>query len=432
MYLCYDCLTITDRFLPLLFLLLPLLCLKRKQQRQDNTKRQRVCKDKEQQPIRNLKISECFLKLSKIYEQSPCLQEDDMKARQYHLIAGRLQNIDFDIQYDASIRQLREIPFVGASTAQMIQQILQTGRLRRLDSFRKDPTRIAMRNLLAIWGIGQATALNLINRGFLNIDQVREGIYTGKLTDLDQRQLIGVQCYEEFLEDMNRNEVETMFEQIRTEVKKILPDCDAEIMGSYRRGKTKLGDLDVFIVSKQYMDKIPARLLPELVNNLWRNGHIAHHLTNLPGLQTESYANSQEGSLPKTSHSTLRSSKNLYKKSKPEEMIGCATYMGVYFSPTKSGKRRRVDIKIWPYLQKPYASLYFTGGKYFNRSMRLYAKRQFNWKLNDKGLFDLKTGERVITTVCTEKDLFEKLQLIYKAPRDRKFFDDVHPIASSI
>ncbi|OEU15783.1 hypothetical protein FRACYDRAFT_269483, partial [Fragilariopsis cylindrus CCMP1102] len=85
---------------------------KRKQQRQDNTKRQRVCKDKEQQPIRNLKISECFLKLSKIYEQTPCLQEDDMKARQYHLIAGRLQNIDLDIQYDASIRQLREIPFV--------------------------------------------------------------------------------------------------------------------------------------------------------------------------------------------------------------------------------------------------------------------------------------------------------------------------------
>jgi DNA polymerase/3'-5' exonuclease PolX len=106
--------------------------------------------------------------------------------------------------------------------------------------------------------------------------------------------------------------------------------------------------------------------------------------------------------------------------------------MGVYFSPTKSGKRRRVDIKIWPYIQKPYASLYFTGGKYFNRSMRLYAKRKFNWKLNDKGLFDLKTGERVITTVCTEKDLFDKLQLIYKAPRDRKFFDDVHPIAASI
>ena len=105
--------------------------------------------------------------------------------------------------------------------------------------------------------------------------------------------------------------------------------------------------------------------------------------------------------------------------------------MGVFFSPIVPGKRRRVDIKIWPFKEKPYASLYFTGGKYFNRSMRQYAKQKFNWSLNDKGLFDNRTGERVITTACTEKDVFERLQVMYKAPCERKFFDDVHPIVNT-
>lgn len=408
---------------------------KPKQQRQESSKKQNVCKDKEQPPPtpRNLKVSECFLKLSKIYEQTSCLPEDEMKARQYHLVAGRLQQIDFDIEHDSSIRQLREIPFVGASTALMIKEIVKTGGLRRLDCFQKDPTRIAMRNLMAIWGVGKAKALDLIRRKFHNIDLVREGISTGRLADLDRRQLIGVQCYEDFLDDMNRNEVEIIFEQIRTEAKKILPGCDAKIMGSYRRGKTELGDLDVLIVSEEYMNKVPIRLLSELINNLWRKGYITHHLSNISGLQTVSYGDTQEGCFGKNSLCILPSSKNPPKKSKFEgKLTSCATYMGVFISPIFPKKNRRVDIKIWPYLQVPYASLYFTGGKYFNRSMRLYAKKRFNWTLNDKGLFDKKTGERVITTVCTEEDVFEKLHLIYKAPRDRKFFDDVHPIVSSV
>lgn len=353
-----------------------------------------------------------------------------MKARQYHLIAGRLQRIDFDLQSQMSVKELRQIPFVGESTAIMIKEILETGSLRRLDCFRKDPLRIAFRDLTAIWGVGKAKALDLITRqNCHNIDQVRQGISTGKITDLDQRQLIGVECYEDFLDDMKRNEVETIFEQIKSEARKILPDCDAMIMGSYRRGKTELGDLDVLIASERYTNKVPQRFLPELINSFWRQGRIAYHLSKISGIQTT--PESQERMLTET----LTGAKNLVPSNmtniNSEKLTGCATYMGVFFSPIVPGKRRRVDIKIWPFREKPYASLYFTGGKYFNRSMRQYAKQKFNWSLNDKGLFDNRTGERVITTACTEKDVFERLQVMYKAPCERKFFDDVHPIVNT-
>ena len=406
------------------------LFFQKKEQRETNhnegsSKRQRMCQDPS---LRNLIISDFFLKLSKIYEQTPYLPDDDMKARQYHLIAGRLQKIDFDIVSDTTNQELKEIPFVGVSTAQMIREILQTNRLRRLEYLRKDPIRMAMRDLMAIWGVGRATALTLIHQGYLKIDQVREGISSGRLSCFDRRQLIGVKCYEDLLEDMSRTEVETIFEKIRIEARQILPNCEAQIMGSYRRGKGALGDLDVLIVSTQYKNKIPGRFLSELVNTLWRKGHIAYNLNHLPGLKG-SVADSQEESDHKTSRDDLPPSKTSTNKiRKSAETTGSATYMGVFRSPTVPGKRRRVDIKMWPYSQKPYASLYFTGGKYFNRSMRQWAKSKFNWKLDDKGLFDRMTGERVIIVGCTEEDVFNKLQLVYKAPPDRIFFDDVHPL----
>eukprot|EP00536_Pseudo-nitzschia_multiseries_P000545 jgi/Psemu1/282410/fgenesh1_pg.7_\ len=382
------------------------------------------------QPLRNLGISQFFLKLSKTYEQTPYLPGDKLKARQYHLIAGRLQKIGFDIPPHITNRELKKIPFVGVSTAHMIQEILQTNRLRRLEHLQTDPIRIAMRDLMAIWGIGRATALSLIHQGYLNIHQIREGISTGRISCFDRRQLIGVKCYEDLLEDMSRSEVESIFEQILQEARRILPDCEAQIMGSYRRGKTALGDLDVLIVSEQYENQVPRRFLSELVNILWTKGHIAFHLNNLSGLRDGSDTNSQDFFPSQNSRDGLpQSSKTLSNNiSKDAELAGSATYMGVFFSSTVPRKHRRVDIKIWPYAQKPYASLYFTGGKYFNRSMRQWAKSKFNWKLDDKGIFDRTTGERVIIEGCAEEDVFSKLQLVYKAPPDRKFFDDVHPI----
>jgi len=338
-------------------------------------------------------VSEFFLKLSKIYEQSPYLPSDGIKARQYHLIAGRLQKIGFDILPHTTNRELKEIPFVGVSTAPMIQEILRTNRLRRLEHLRTDPIRIAMRDLMAIWGVGRATACSLIHRGYLNIHQVREGISTGRLSCFGRRQLIGVECYEDLLEDMSRTEVESIFAQILQEARKIIPDCEAQIMGSYRRGKTALGDLDVLIVSKQYTNQVPCRLLSKLINALWMNGRIAYHLCNLPGLRYgPDVNNSQEGSTGTTKNflRELCQFSTASSNNKPEnkEVTGSATYMGIFSSPTLPPKHRRVDIKIWPYAEKPYASLYFTGGKYFNRSMRQWAKSKFNWKLDDKGLFD--------------------------------------------
>jgi hypothetical protein len=38
-----------------------------------------------------------------------------------------------------------------------------------------------------------------------------------------------------------------------------------------------------------------------------------------------------------------------------------AFYMGCAFSPIEPTKRRRIDIKLYPYRERSFATLYFTG-----------------------------------------------------------------------
>ena len=86
---------------------------------------------------------------------------------------------------------------------------------------------------------------------------------------------------------------------------------------------------------------------------------------------------------------------------------------------------RRLDIKVYPAAQFPFAVLYFTGSDYFNRSMRLYAQKR-GLALSDKELKPVIriAGDRVHETshgiMCrSERDVFDALGLPYKDPRER-------------
>ena len=84
-----------------------------------------------------------------------------------------------------------------------------------------------------------------------------------------------------------------------------------------------------------------------------------------------------------------------------------------------------MDIKFYPYSERVYATLYFTGNGFFNRSMRLWAKQKFKLKLSDHGLFDIRDGRLVLKNPKTEKEVFDRLGLQWKEPTERNNFDDV-------
>jgi DNA polymerase/3'-5' exonuclease PolX len=266
----------------------------------------------------------------------------------------------------------------------------------------------------------------MVHGGYSNIDEVRKAITAGAL-ELERNQLVGVECYEDIMEDMERSEVEAIGELIANTFREDYPNAEVQIMGSYRRGANTCGDVDVHITDKSHANRVPPESLGIVIDELWRKGHLAYHLTFLPGMETGSkpvdFSNSSRIVPTEAWEPGGRVSYPNLPKTRTQDSSSLS-YMGVFNSPTISGKRRRVDIKFYPWRERAFASLYFTGNGHFNRSMRLWATRYHNYQLSDHGLYQIGSQKRVMEA-SSEKEVFDKLNLVFKEPTDRDGFDAV-------
>ena len=89
--------------------------------------------------------------------------------------------------------------------------------------------------------------------------------------------------------------------------------------------------------------------------------------------------------------------------------------MGICKIPSFS-QYMRIDIRLIPKKSFPFATLYFTGSKNNNTSMRNKAI-ELGYKLNEYELINKNTQESIILE--SEKDIYEFLQLPYKTPIER-------------
>jgi DNA polymerase/3'-5' exonuclease PolX len=102
----------------------------------------------------NLKISEVFKKLGNLHQECPLLPVDNWKAYCFRVVAGCLQNLDYEISHD-TLDRLAGIKGIGTSSLDKIREYLDTGKLSRIEEFQTDPKRIAMKQMMDIWGVGR-------------------------------------------------------------------------------------------------------------------------------------------------------------------------------------------------------------------------------------------------------------------------------------
>ena len=372
--------------------------------------------------VKNVEIAELFRKLAKIYQKAIIETHDEFRAYTFNLVAGRLNELDFEISSDpAAMSKLGAIPGFGGSSLGMIKEWIKTRTIERIHFLETEERRVATRNLIKIWGIGPKTAQHLYNNNFRTIRQVREGLRTNKI-ELNDNQKVGVECYEDFQLPMQREEVEQILSIVKKELETMLPNAAINAMGSYRRGKLECGDADLLITDPGYVNCTPRLALGELVRRLMNKGHIAYNLTQITGLYEETASDSQSSGMR---HDGRSCDYEPYPTSQ--------SYMGVFNSQSVPGVRRRIDIKFYPFRERAFASLYFTGCGWFNRSMRLWATRKKNMLLNDHGLFLAdgkghhvpRPNEKLLHEASSEADVFDMLGLVYKQPHERDCFDDV-------
>ena len=294
------------------------------------------------------------------------------EALAYRKVIGILKKYKEEIN---DVNKIPKIKGIGPKITEKIREILITGKCRKSDNVINDSKNKSIKELTSVHGIGIKQANEFYAQGIRGINDLKK--IKDTLPSTIQK---GLKYYDDIQIKIPREEITELFKLIEEELYQILDKSilKTEVVGSYRRGKKLCGDMDV-IITRIDSGKI-CGILQALIERLSIRKIIVDTLT--------------------------MSDKN---------DINCEIFMGICQLNEKS-LYRRIDIKVYEKSFFPFAILYFTGSAYFNRSMRLFAKKK-GYHLSDKELSDRITGIKIQCN--SEEDIFKALSLNYQKPEER-------------
>ena len=270
--------------------------------------------------------------------------------------------------------QLKGLPGIGPTIMEKLSEYVRTGTLQILEREKNNPVNI----LADIYGVGPKKAKELVEAGITNIAQLRSNADTL----LNDTQKVGLKYYEDILQRIPRSEIDEynaifkkIFKSASEKSVSVSKDEESvyEIVGSYRRGAQNSGDIDVIITSKN------GEVFKDFIDMLIKKGIILEVLSR-----------------------------------------GSSKCLVIAKIPTSS-YARRVDFLYTSPEEYPFSVLYFTGSKVFNTVMRHQALTM-DLTMNEHGMYSIsgkKKGDKVSHSFKNEKDIFDYLNLVYKAPIER-------------
>ena len=308
------------------------------------------------------RLNEKFIDLMEKLSDIMLKQGEPFRARAYQKAQETIMSYPGDIM---SPNDLKGKPNIGPTIMEKLNEYIQTGTLKVLEREKNNPVNI----LGEVYGIGPKKAKELVDNGITSIAQLREN--QDKLNDV---QKVGLKYYEDILKRIPRSEIQQYADIFETDFTKVsTPDSQFEIVGSYRRGAEASGDIDVIITSES------PKVFIDFINSLIAQKIILEVLSRGP------------------------------------------TKCLVIAKIPSSDSARRVDFLYTNPEEYPFSVLYFTGSKIFNTVMRGHALSK-GLTMNEHGLYkmtDKKKGEKVSHVFKNEKDIFDFLNLEYKAPNER-------------
>jgi len=312
------------------------------------------------------RYNEQFIDLMEKLANIMLKQGEPFRARAYQKAQETLMAYSSDI---ISVDQLKGKPAIGPTILEKLNEYVSTGTLKILEREKNNPINI----LGEIYGVGPKKAKDLVEKGIVNIEQLRER----QDEVLNDVQKVGLKYYEDILQRIPRSEVEEYKKIFENDFGNIASastnESNMEIVGSYRRGAQSSGDIDVIITSKS------PKVFIDFIDELIKENIILHVLSRGP------------------------------------------TKCLVVARLPSSNVARRVDFLYTSPEEFPFSILYFTGSKIFNTVMR-HEALQKGLSMNEHGLYKMegkKKGEKVDVVFKDEKDIFDYLGLAYKTPVER-------------
>jgi DNA polymerase (family 10) len=304
------------------------------------------------------------------------MQDIAFKPRAYEKASESILTLGKDVKQiykEGGLKALEAIPGVGASIAEKIEELLETGRLKYYENLKKKMP-VDISGLTAVEGIGAKHVKTLYKKlKIKTIKDLEKAARQGKIRKLEG---FGIKSEENILkgiEFLKKSSGRFILGFIMSEIRKIesrlrqLKEVEKVMAaGSVRRRKETIGDVDILVISKN----------PKPVMD---------YFVSMPEV-ARIYA-----------HGGTKSAVKL-----------------------KSGLD--ADVRVVPQNSYGAALAYFTGSKDHNVAMRGIAMKK-GWKLNEYGLFlsERGKGEREkLIAGKTEEEIYKKLGFDYIEPELRE------------
>ena len=312
--------------------------------------------------MKNQELANLLYRLADILE----INKVEWKPRAYRRAAQAIETLSYDIE-DCDKKKLMEIPGVGRNIAEKIEEYIKTGKIKELEKeSKKIPA--GLEQLLELMGLGPKKISVLYEK--LKIKNIKDLEKAAKEHKISKLEGFGLKSEENILEAigyktesskrMLLNVALLTAERIKNEFKNLKEIKHFEVMGSLRRMKETIGDVDILVT------------------------------TNKPKLVMDRFVN-------------LKDVKKVIGKGETKTTVLLDNGM-------------QVDLRVVPNESFGAALQYFTGNKEHNIATRNIAIKK-GLKLSEYGLFDRKNNRRVAES---EEEIYKKLGLKWMVPELRE------------
>lgn len=318
---------------------------------------------------KNQKVAEILFHISEYL----AMQNIPFKPRAYEKAGEGVSSLEEDISelYKKSgIKGLQEIAGVGRSIAELIEEFLLTGKIKKFGDLQKG-TPVNLSELLKVEGLGPKSIQELHRKlSITNLKELEKAAKSGKIAELkgfgkkkEENILKGIEFAKtagsRFILGFAIPKIRIVEERLR----KIKGVEKVVVAGSARRRRETVGDFDILVIANN-----PAEIMDTFVK------------------------------MPEVVNVTA----------KGDTKASARFYWGM-----------DVDIRVVPRESYGAALMYFTGSKDHNVVLRQLAINK-GYKLNEYGLFKVSgKGEKMIAGK-TEEEIYEALGLQFIPPEMRE------------
>ncbi len=242
----------------------------------------------------NKEIAHTLNQIAKILEITDVLK-NRFRVIAYQRAAENIGNMTEDLStlyHEKGREALDDLPGVGESIAQKIEELLNTKKLKYLQELKKEIP-VAEANFLDIPGVGPKMAVK-IAKVFKakDIDDLKKRLEAGDGQDIFQdktrRNLLrGIEVMAKLTGRLLTTEALPIAEEVTKRVRNMKETIQADFVGSLRRSKETIGDLDIVATSKEPKKIIDKFVRLPFVDHIITQGQTKSTIIHWQGVQID-------------------------------------------------------------------------------------------------------------------------------------------------